>query len=173
VGAVSRSAGDGSDLLFDHDPQIIAPPDEQRFLSILTDAEDYAPVGHVTIYAQNDFGAEIYSTTLEFTHVPDRDSDGDRLPDSRDLCPRVADPLQGDLDRNGIGDLCECGDQNGDHVVNVADIVAIQAAIFRPSLATPLCDTNEDGLCNVADIVGVNAKIFGQPAYCAARPSLP
>jgi hypothetical protein len=169
-GAVSRSAGAGADLLLDHDPQIILPPDEQRFPSILTDAEHYAPVGRVTIYAQNDFGADVFSTTIEFTHVPDRDSDEDAMPDSRDLCPVVPDPLQGDLDRNGIGHLCECGDQNGDHRVNVSDIVAIGAAIYNPSLVTPLCDTNEDGLCNVRDVVGVNAKIFGQPAYCAARP---
>jgi hypothetical protein len=53
----------------------------------------------------------------------------------------------------------------------VNDILAINAAIFDPSLATPLCDTNDDDQCDVQDILGANAKIFGAPAYCARYPT--
>lgn len=37
------------------------------------------------------------------------DSDGDLVDDAVDVCPSVADPFQGDVDGNGVGDLCETG----------------------------------------------------------------
>ena len=51
------------------------------------------------------------------------------------------------------------------------DLLAINAAIFNPDLATSLCDTNDDDQCDVQDLLGVNAKIFGAPAYCAKYPA--
>lgn len=45
--------------------------------------------------------------------VPDRDGDG--VPDGDDLCPDVADPSQGDLDRDLMGDACD-PDVDGDGV---------------------------------------------------------
>jgi hypothetical protein len=99
------------------------------------------------------------------------DTDGDAIEDPDDNCPAFANAAQSDVDANGIGDLCECGDQNGDGRVNVLDLIAINLAIFNPSQVTPLCDTNEDDLCNVLDIIGANLKIFGQPAYCSRYPS--
>jgi len=98
------------------------------------------------------------------------DRDLDAYGDVCDLCPDYRSSNNNDFDRNGIGDVCECGDQTQDGVVNVIDIVAINAAIFGQALVSPLCDTNYDGLCNVSDIVGVNYKTFGQPAYCARYP---
>jgi hypothetical protein len=88
-----------------------------------------------------------------------------------DACPYYATRNNDDTDGNGIGDDCECGDQNEDGTVDVMDLLAINAAIFDPSLATPLCDTNDDDLCDVQDLLGANAKIFGAPAYCARYPS--
>ena len=35
------------------------------------------------------------------------DSDGDKVADAVDVCPEIADPFQGDVDSNGVGDLCE------------------------------------------------------------------
>jgi hypothetical protein len=102
--------------------------------------------------------------------APLDDADGDRVEQAADVCPAVWNPDQSDIDRNRIGDACECGDQNGDGRVDVADIVAINQAIFRPSLATPLCDTNQDRACDVRDIAGVNLKVFGKPAYCSRWP---
>jgi len=89
---------------------------------------------------------------------------------NRDLCPDYASLDNDDVDHNGIGDVCECGDQTGNGIVNVADIVAINAAIFGRIPVSPLCDTNDDGKCDVRDIVGASDKIFGMPAYCSRYP---
>jgi hypothetical protein len=167
---VSRSAPSGSLLFFSYDPNIIVPPDEALPLSILTNATESVGAGRITIFAQNDFGAQVYETTLEGTNIPAVDRDGDGRLDPFDNCPVVSNPGQEDDDENDIGDACECGDQNGDGTVDVSDLLAINAAIFDPGLVTPLCDTNDDGFCNVDDILGANAKIFGAPAYCEAFP---
>ncbi len=100
------------------------------------------------------------------------DADCDGIPNGADLCPFHAelDPAA-DADGNGIGDECECGDQTGDGLVNVADILAINEVIFELQSPHPLCDTNEDGQCNVADILGANAKIFGADAFCSRYPA--
>jgi cysteine-rich repeat protein len=96
------------------------------------------------------------------------DFDCNGVPDSTDLCPllnefdHLAD-TDGDCAGSPAqcrGDECECGDQNLDGRVNVQDLVAINAAIFTPSLVQELCDTNLDDLCNVSDIVGANREIF-------------
>ncbi len=112
----------------------------------------------------------------------------DGAPDSTDNCPDWPND-QSDFDGNGIGDECECGDQSGElcrlgdlfpefclghpsyGTVDVTDILAISAAIFDPTLATPLCDTNDDGLCDVGDILGSNNKIFGAEAFCSRYPA--
>jgi probable HAF family extracellular repeat protein len=99
------------------------------------------------------------------------DADCDGVLDTGDNCPVWANPEQDDTDENDIGDACECGDQNGDGTVNVTDILAINAAIFTPALATPLCDTNDDQNCDVQDILGVNGKIFGADAFCSRFPT--
>jgi spore coat protein A len=98
------------------------------------------------------------------------DTDADSIADGVDLCPRFASGDQSDTDGNGRGDVCECGDQNGDGTVDVRDILAINAAIFAPAQATPLCDANDDGACDVQDILAVNATIFGAAAYCERFP---
>jgi hypothetical protein len=100
--------------------------------------------------------------------LPDADSDG--LANAFDRCPLFSSPDQTDTDGNGIGNVCECGDQNGDGFVNASDLIAINAAIFDPSKVTPLCDTNGDSFCSVSDIIGANLKIFGQQAFCSRYP---
>jgi hypothetical protein len=101
-----------------------------------------------------------------------QDADSDGIPDQSDLCPFYASANQSDVDQNGIGDECECGDQDGDGKVDASDIQAIQAALFDPAQMTVLCDTNNDDVCNVQDIVGVNTKIYGGAAYCSRYPRL-
>jgi hypothetical protein len=98
--------------------------------------------------------------------------DLDPVPPASDNCPFFANPDQADVDVDGRGNACECGDQTGDGTNTVADLVGINQAIFNPVLATPLCDANGDGLCSVADIVATNAEIFSptSTSTCAAQP---
>ena len=67
---MERSSGGGESLFFSHGTNIIVPPQEQRFLSTLTDAPSYTNTGRITIFAQNDFGADVFSTTIAGTYVP-------------------------------------------------------------------------------------------------------
>src|SRR5262245_7655887 len=110
------------------------------------------------------------TTPTAFAQTPASDLDGDGIPDATDNCQLWPNPDQADVDQNGIGNICECGDQDGNGRVNVSDLIGTNLAIFTPSLATPLCDTNNDGQCNVQDIVGANRKIFGRSAYCSRYP---
>jgi hypothetical protein len=100
------------------------------------------------------------------------DRDGDGEPDALDNCPFHASADQTDTDGDGRGDPCECGDQNGDGHNTVADLVAINRAIFSRGLITELCDANNDGACSVGDIVAANAEIFspGSTSTCGRQP---
>jgi hypothetical protein len=113
---------------------------------------------------------EQVGSTLRLRTVPDRDDDG--VADASDNCPYFASPSQADADGDGRGDACECSDQNGDGRNTVADLVAINRAIFTPALATPLCDGNGDGRCNVNDIVAANVEIFSptSTSTCGRQP---
>jgi len=100
------------------------------------------------------------------------DADGDGVPQSEDNCPAFANPDQADTDQDGRGDACECTDQDGDGRNTVADLVAINLAIFDPARVTPLCDGNGDGACDVRDIVAANLEIFspGNTSICERQP---
>lgn len=100
------------------------------------------------------------------------DPDGDGIADAFDPCPFYAQTGAADTDRDGRGNECECTDQTGDGRNDVADLVAINAAIFTPSQATPLCDGNADARCDVNDIVAANAEIFSpsNTSICARQP---
>jgi hypothetical protein len=100
------------------------------------------------------------------------DGDGDGIADDGDNCPFYASADLADADGDGRGNVCECGDQNGDGRSTVSDLVAINLAIFNPGLATALCDANGDSLCNVSDIVSTNVEIFspGNTSTCARQP---
>ena len=76
------------------------------------------------------------------------DGDSDGVPDSTDNCPNVSNPLQGDLDGDGIGDLCDT-DRDGDGVPNVSDNCAIvpnaDQADLDGDLIGNVCDADRDG----------------------------
>ena len=97
----------------------------------------------------------------------------DGRPNGQNLYPfyREVNP-SADADHDGRGDECSCGDQTGDGLVDVRDIVAINVAIFNPAQISPLCDSTGDGRCNVSDIVGANIEIFspGSTAICGRQP---
>jgi len=100
------------------------------------------------------------------------DGDGDGVCDDTDNCPLFPNPDQLDTDADRRGDACECTDQNGDGLNTVADLVAINLAIFNPALVTPLCDGDNDDLCNVSDIIAANVEIFSptNTSTCARQP---
>jgi hypothetical protein len=68
--------------------------------------------------------------------------------------------------------VCECSDQNRDGRNTVADLVAINQAIFGLIPVSPLCDGNNDNNCNVSDIVAANLEIFSptSTSTCARQP---
>jgi hypothetical protein len=105
------------------------------------------------------------------SYSPDSDSDG--LLDDADNCPFFQNPDQVDSNGNGRGNDCECGDQTLNGSVSVADLVAINLAIFNPGLTTPLCDGNNDGRCNVNDIVAANRAIFVPKISTCVRQPIP
>jgi hypothetical protein len=102
----------------------------------------------------------------------DVDRDGDGISDASDNCPFFGNANQLDTDGDLRGNACECSDQNGDGRNTVADLVAINAAIFDPAQVTPLCDGNNDTLCTVADIIAANSEIFSasSTSICARQP---
>ncbi|MBN2496489.1 MAG: thrombospondin type 3 repeat-containing protein [Deltaproteobacteria bacterium] len=72
--------------------------------------------------------------------LPDADRDG--IPDVRDVCPRIADPGQGDLDGDGQGDACD-PDRDGDGVPNAEDSC--------PDLPREKADLDRDCVADDAD----------------------
>jgi hypothetical protein len=100
------------------------------------------------------------------------DTDGDGVNQAADVCRFWAQVSQADTDGDGRGNECECGDQNGDGLNTVSDLVAINNAIYNPAQTTPLCDANGDGNCNVSDIVAVNIDLFtpGSLTTCSRQP---
>jgi hypothetical protein len=129
--------------------------------------------GHWQIEALD--GAELplgaaFNVLVPAPVCPDADFDG--TCDADDLCPHFAARHNlADVDEDGRGDECECGDASGDGRVDVSDLVAINQMIFGGRTTTPLCDANGDGRCDVSDIVAVNRGIFGAELHCARHPA--
>lgn len=97
-------------------------------------ADDRAPVG---FYDAVTGAYEVYWTSLIVGgpfdgfrgewfltgHVTDSplDTDLDGVSDGVDNCPLIRNLSQGDRDKDGIGDLCDC-DADGDHVERMSDL---------------------------------------------------
>jgi hypothetical protein len=138
--------------------------------------EGFAGAGFgVSLAAVDATGPSPWIDPLPFLPQPPpiADADRDGLLDRIDRCPVWPDPEQADADADGRGDECECGDQDGDGRSTVSDLVAINAAIFRPERVTPLCDADNDGACRVTDLIAANIEIYspGNTSTCARQPS--
>lgn len=60
------------------------------------------------------------SGLIDIGSAPSLDSDGDGFPDDTDNCPDAFNPIQTDLDNDGVGDDCD-DDRDGDGIPNVLD----------------------------------------------------
>ena len=80
-----------------------------------------------------------------------QDADSDGIPDGSDNCVFVANPGQEDVGgllgsgSDGIGDVCQCGDLNGDGRGDLVD-----AAIYQRDLAGLSPEASNPELCSVA-----------------------
>lgn len=102
------------------------------------------------------------------------DADGDQICDAQDPCPSYANVSLQDSDGDGIPDECQCGDYNGDGIVNSTDLVPMNNCVSDNRLCDQsIIDCNNDGVTMSVDIALANTVVNGAPAYtleCGRRP---
>jgi cysteine-rich repeat protein len=81
------------------------------------------------------------------------DADGDSVCDEEDNCPHAMNESQLDTNEDGIGDACQCGDVNGDGVVNTTDALLIVRGKVTHADDLARCDVSGDEhcACNTTD----------------------
>jgi len=55
---------------------------------------------------------EVSNKKSSVKHIPEKDTDGDGIVDSKDNCPLVFNPDQNDYDNDRLGNACDCDDDN-------------------------------------------------------------
>jgi hypothetical protein len=105
------------------------------------------------------------------------DTDGDGICDDDDNCPFFPNPGQEDdggfntWEPDGIGTACQCGDVNGNGIVNTTDGTLIKRseaglAPFFSEEGMPFpgnCDVNGNGNCSTTDGTIVKRNVAGLP----------
>ncbi len=101
---------------------------------------------------------------------PYGDEDADGVEDAVDVCPLTADPLQFDsgavgpaMPPDGVGDLCQCGDVDGDGEVLTSDENALRVELAGgAAVAFPeKCDVSGDGACTILDVARIVRGVAG------------
>ena len=130
------------------------------------------------------FGGEpLITSALQRECGPPPDTDGDGIPDNwtgipcqsgqsencDDNCPfepNNGQSPQQDANGNGRGDLCECGNVNGDARLDIFDALAIALGTLQPPIAElphpRACDVDDNGVCDIFDALAV-ARATLQP----------
>ena len=85
---------------------------------------------------------------LNWPMIGQWERDGDSIPVGEDICPDVTDPLQSDIDGDGVGDLCDW-DADSDGVHNGDD--SCQYSDFETNSSGNLTDTDSDGCYDFED----------------------
>jgi cysteine-rich repeat protein len=130
----------------------------------------------------------------ESFRMQDPDPDLDGISSALDNCPLVFNPQQEDIDMDGTGDACDCGDGllvagelcddknniNGDGCTSVCAVEAGWQCVGEPSVCTPICGdgvllggeacddggtTPGDG-CSATCTVETGWECNGQPSMC-------
>ena len=90
------------------------------------------------------------------------DADGDGVGDGIDNCPFYASADLTDSNGDFRGDVCQCGDANGDGEITPADVQAIVLCALGLELCDgSLVDTDGDGATTALDIGGTSAVLNG------------
>jgi hypothetical protein len=81
------------------------------------------------------------------------DSDEDGVLDDQDNCPHVANEGQTDTNDDGMGDACQCGDVDGNGVLNTTDALLIARGQVTDPDDLARCDVSGDveHACNTTD----------------------
>ena len=160
--------------------------------ALLDITDDVVVSGNMTAIAISDGGRGDFDGLVNGFYVdpvgplfPDVDTDSDGVFDSQDNCVLTHNINQADSggvnssNPDGIGDACQCGDQNADGKVTNTDAVLIQRHLVNlPSpFNADLCDVNGDGICSNTDAVIIKRAVLGLPPGvgqgCAAAVPLP
>jgi hypothetical protein len=136
--------------------------------------------GTYTINAAiRDGSTEIRDTTCcTFTVQPrpaNLDSDGDGIFDAVDNCPLNSNPSQTDsgglnsATPDGIGDACQCGDLDGNGIVNTADL-RLYGEVIQPGgplwVEKPeLCNLSGSLGCDKADVTTLRQTLAGTATF--------
>ncbi len=100
--------------------------------------------------------------------LPGDDPDGDDLCTSDgDNCPNEANADQADLDEDGIGNVCECGNADGNASVDIFDALHIAQGTLQPPVVVIVrpraCDADGNGACDIFDALRVAQATLTPP----------